>query len=271
MLKDRRHRRRTRSTRFRRHTIIVVAIAMTGVVVFIAMRWAIPAAIASNPVAKPFAIALPRLAPISLMLFGLFAVASTLFEIKRRKQVDEQTSLESLRKTSWKDFEFLVAEAFRRQGFQTEYSLGRGADGGIDITLRKDGHKSVVQCKQWKIFSVGAPVIREMFGLMTAEKADEAIIVTTGNFTRDAQEFAAGKPIQLIDGSKLLALVKSVQIQRTLDVELDTSVPKCPICGKDMIERIAKRGSNTGSIFWGCSEYPKCKGTRAKHPVSLMP
>jgi len=243
-----------------------------GVVVFIAMRWAIPAAIASNPAAKPFAIALPRLAPISMMLFGLFAVASALFEIKRRRLVDEQTSLDSLRKTSWKDFEFLVAEAFRRQSFQTEYSLGRGADGGIDLTLRKDGRKSVVQCKQWKVYSVGAPVIREMFGLMTAEKADEAIVVTTGNFTRDAQKFAKGKPIQLIDGLKLLALVKSVQIQKTLNVELDTNaVPKCPACGKDMIERTAKRGSNTGSIFWGCSEYPKCKGTRAKHPVSLRP
>jgi restriction system protein len=50
-----------------------------------------------------------------------------------------------------------------------------------------------------------------MFGLLTAERADEAIIVTTGKFTRDAQAFAAGKPLRLIDGPQLLALVQSVQ------------------------------------------------------------
>jgi len=70
-----------------------------GVIVFIAMRWAIPAAITHNPSLHPFAVALPRLSPIPLMLFGLFAFASTLFESKRRRLVDEQTSLEKLRET----------------------------------------------------------------------------------------------------------------------------------------------------------------------------
>lgn len=36
----------------------------------------------------------------------------------------------------------------------------------------------------------------------------------------------------------------------------------CPRCGKHMIKRTAKRGRNPGSQFWGCSSYPRCKGTR---------
>jgi restriction system protein len=181
--------------------------------------------------------------------------------------VDEQTSLEKLRETGWKDFEYLVAEAFRRQDYDVDYSLGRGADGGVDLTLRRDGRTSLVQCKQWKVFSIGAPVIREMFGLMTAEKADEAIIVTTGKFTRDAQDFAAGKPIRLVDGPQLLALVQSVQARSNLDTvssekPADTRVPDCPECGKPMVLRTARRGSSAGTEFWGCSAYPACKGTR---------
>ena len=54
--------------------------------------------------------------------------------------MDQQTSLESLRKTSWKDFEFLVSEAFRRQGYQVDYSLNSGADGGVDPAMQGVGH-----------------------------------------------------------------------------------------------------------------------------------
>lgn len=38
--------------------------------------------------------------------------------------------------------------------------------------------------------------------------------------------------------------------------------PACPICGKPMLKRIVKRGTNQGKAFWGCSDYPKCNGTR---------
>ena len=46
---------------------------------------------------------------------------------------------------------------------------------------------------------------------MTAEHADEAIIVTSGKFTAEAESFAQGKPIQLVDGPRLLQLIKLVQ------------------------------------------------------------
>ena len=242
--------------------------AILGAVSFTALRWGLPVwagdVSARQMIAKGFA----PLAPLPLLLFGIIAIGSYIFGRKRRRLVDQQTSLESLRQTSWKDFEILVAEAYRRQGYQVEYSLGQGADGGVDLVLKKADRTSLVQCKQWKVFSVGAPVIREMFGLMTAEHADEAIIVTSGKFTRDAQAFAAGKPIRLIDGPQLLALIHSVQSNPAATA---TAAPSgavgagsacCPSCGQPMILRTSKRGANAGNQFWGCSTYPKCKGPR---------
>jgi restriction system protein len=38
-------------------------------------------------------------------------------------------------------------------------------------------------------------------------------------------------------------------------------IPDCPTCGKAMVLRTAKTGPNTGNAFWGCSDYPRCKGT----------
>jgi four helix bundle suffix protein len=36
----------------------------------------------------------------------------------------------------------------------------------------------------------------------------------------------------------------------------------CPLCGKPMALRTARKGPNAGSQFWGCSGYPECKGTK---------
>lgn len=38
------------------------------------------------------------------------------------------------------------------------------------------------------------------------------------------------------------------------------SAPKCPKCGSEMILRTVKNGVNKGSQFWGCPNYPHCRG-----------
>lgn len=40
----------------------------------------------------------------------------------------------------------------------------------------------------------------------------------------------------------------------------DSDVPRCPVCGSTMVLRTAKRGARAGKKFWGCSEYPYCRG-----------
>lgn len=38
--------------------------------------------------------------------------------------------------------------------------------------------------------------------------------------------------------------------------------PHCPTCNKVMVPRVSKRGGMAGRNFWGCPEYPRCRGTR---------
>ena len=239
-----------------------------GVFAFAGLRWGLRAWWGDNKVFQPFETVAANFAPILALIFWVMAGLSFWLAERRRALVDQQISLESLRAVPWKDFEFLVAEAYRRQGYAVDFSLGKGADGGVDLVLRKAGRVSLVQCKQWKVFSVGVPVIREMFGLMTAEQADEAIIVTAGKFTSEAENFAHGKSIKLVDGPRLLELVRQVQNrvptsnnQTSATTEPDET-PFCPACGKVMVPRTARRGQNAGNKFWGCPDYPGCKGTR---------
>ncbi len=42
--------------------------------------------------------------------------------------------------------------------------------------------------------------------------------------------------------------------------EKQSAPPRCPKCGSEMVLRTAKSGSNQGGQFWGCSDYPRCRG-----------
>jgi restriction system protein len=238
-----------------------------GVLAYVGLRWILPAFAGQDKLVQTFFVGLSPLAPFAALVFGIMAVASALFGVKRRRLVDDQQSLETLRATSWKDFEYLVAEAYCRRGFTVDYSLGKGSDGGVDLVLRKNGRRSLVQCKQWKARSVGRPVLQQMFGIMIDKGADETIIVTSGGFNYGARAFARGKPIHLVDGPSLLELVTSVQAGRenVSKAEPDPAPapvsPRCPRCGKEMILRTARRGSQAGRTFWGCPSFPACKGT----------
>lgn len=46
----------------------------------------------------------------------------------------------------------------------------------------------------------------------------------------------------------------------TKPVSLSGPLPDCPRCGESMTVRVAK---SSGKKFWGCSSYPKCRGTRS--------
>lgn len=39
------------------------------------------------------------------------------------------------------------------------------------------------------------------------------------------------------------------------------ATPNCPHCRKPMVIKTARTGRNAGD-FWGCAEYPKCRGIR---------
>ena len=173
---------------------------------------------------------------------------------------------------SWQEFEILVGEAFRLQGYQVAETGGAGPDGGVDLVLRKGGEKFLVQCKQWKAFTVGVTIVRELYGVMAANGAAGGFVVTSGRFTDEAKTFAQGRNVTLIDGPALLKLIQQAKAARQSgNKEPVTPVaaspkavmqPLCPSCSKPMVRRTAKKGGTAGSTFWGCVDFPACRGTR---------
>jgi four helix bundle suffix protein len=58
------------------------------------------------------------------------------------------------------------------------------------------------------------------------------------------------------------ARIAERQKQRERQTAPISAGPACPKCGKPMALRTARKGQRAGSQFWGCSNYPQCKGTR---------
>jgi len=145
-------------------------------------------------------------------LFLLAAVTSAARRWKRRKLlagVVASAAPDALNGLSWREFEMLVGEAFRVQGYSVA-ETGRGADGGVDVVLRKDGEKYYVQCKHWRASQVGVPIVRELYGAMAAHGATGGFVVTSGRFTKPAVDFARGLNLTLIDGPQLHAMIQQV-------------------------------------------------------------
>ncbi|MHB1114849.1 MAG: restriction endonuclease [Acidovorax defluvii] len=227
----------------------------------------------------------------------LLCIAAAALSAWRRKQrqtlvtdVAQARNADALDGMSWREFELLVGEAYRLQGYRVAEIGGGGPDGGVDLVLVKGSEKFFVQCKQWKAYKVGVTTVRELYGVMAAKGATGGFVVTSGRFTADAKDFAQGRNIELVDGPRLFAMIQQARsTQGQLEAthrETPSSMgspepqprtaapvpqatvkagaqPECPRCGAAMALRTARQGANTGNTFWGCTTYPQCRGTVA--------
>ena len=237
------------------------------------------------------------LATAAQYIVPLLCIAAAALSAWRRKQrqalvsdVAQARNADALDGMSWREFELLVGEAYRLQGYRVTEIGGGGPDGGVDLVLTKGSEKFFVQCKQWKAYKVGVTTVRELYGVMAAKGAAGGFVVTSGRFTSDAKDFAQGRNIELVDGPRLFAMIQQArsaqakpaaaqretpnsmgspapQPQSAVHVPQATAKavaqPECPRCGASMALRTARQGANAGNTFWGCSTYPKCRGTVA--------
>lgn len=180
---------------------------------------------------------------------------------RRRLLLEASRDLAGLRAMPWREFELLVGQYFRSQGYAVTERGGGGADGGVDLEVRRAGETLLVQCKRWKQQVVKIQPVRELWGVVSHERATGAVFVTSGRFTADARAFAAGKRYRLIDGEELLSVVAEARQTAPPASQPEPATAgaeaTCPRCGSAMVRRPGVGGRPD---FWGCSRFPSCRG-----------
>lgn len=137
-------------------------------------------------------------------------------------EIDEGMNIAAM---DWQDFENLVRELFEEELSSNggEVMLTQPSrDGGVDaVAFDPDpirGGKIVIQAKRYTNV-VGVSAVRDLYGTVVNEGAIKGILVTTSGYGNDAYEFAKNKPISLLDGGNLLALLERHGHKARINIE----------------------------------------------------
>jgi HJR/Mrr/RecB family endonuclease len=113
-----------------------------------------------------------------------------------------------------REYELTICEVHRRLGYDVR-PTPYGGDSGVDGYLRRDGKLLILQCKRVQ-GSVGQPAVRDLYGTILHEHAQGGILVTTGRVSRQAREWASGKPIQFVEIEEILRLVRQTHAEHEI-------------------------------------------------------
>jgi restriction system protein len=127
---------------------------------------------------------------------------------RRREQARRaDAKIAQLSTLSPESFEEFIAELFEALGYQVE-QLGGSGDEGADLRVCRAGLAAIVQCKYHSRGVIGSPDLQRFLGSVHHHRAHKGYFVTTRTFSLAAERFVADNPIELIDGPRLVELVR---------------------------------------------------------------
>ncbi len=194
-------------------------------------------------------------------------------EASQKKLVSPFAAAESLKDLDDGEFEKLVHRIFIQRGYSIAEKR-EGAYDGVDLILQRSSESTYVQYQHWKLQQVDETDLGEFYVAMEVDGVKHGIVITLGEFSPDALDFSLGKSLMLINGIDLSQMIDALpteieensnsEDQAEEKTESEQQMPEleplCPICSQKMIKRTAKKGKNAGNTFWGCSQFPNCRG-----------
>ncbi len=136
--------------------------------------------------------------------------------------IDDEENLAAM---PWEDFEHLVRQLFEWEfgvnGIEvkvTRASRDRGVDAIMFDPDPLRGGKYILQAKRYTR-TVDVAAVRDLYGTIVNEGANRGILVTTSRYGPDAYEFAKNKPITLVDGPNLIAMLRRHGCNCRIDLE----------------------------------------------------
>lgn len=197
---------------------------------------------------------------VAVFLLCLLGLVFLLTRIIRKKKIEKAMITENYDSMSGEVFEDFCANILRGNGYTDVEVTKTTGDHGIDVLAKKDGIKYAIQCKRYSK-PVGNKAVQEAYSGKDIYKADVAVVMSNMDFTAQAIEDAKKLNVELWNRDKIYSLQKVGKME-TFQTSVKKETLVCPKCGGELVLRTAKKGSNIGSQFYGCSNYPNCKYTR---------
>ena len=109
-------------------------------------------------------------------------------------------------------FEAFVGDVWEHLGWHTRV-VGKPGDRGIDVVATNSEQKQLIQAKRYgSNTTVGSPEVQQYASLrLQEESVDQVTIVTTGEFSRQAEQLAPDLDVTLVDGEALLDILSELE------------------------------------------------------------
>lgn len=117
-------------------------------------------------------------------------------------------------------FEHYICDVFRHFGYDAHVTPATG-DSGKDIMIYKSNMFAIAECKRYDKAKVTRPDIQKFHSALIDCKADKVYFVTTVNFTNQAKSYVLDKPIEIINGDKLVRLIEEMTKDEQPNKQLD--------------------------------------------------
>lgn len=147
-------------------------------------------------------------------------------------------------------FEHFVGNLLNTMGFKTRVTKPTG-DGGVDIEAEHEtptgaSIEYVVQVKRHTNI-ISPKDLQALVGAMQGSKADRCIFITTSSFSTKSVEYAERmKTIELVDGKKLIELIREHGVMPETLAKIGESRISIPVCSADEAMKLGKEAYSRG-------------------------
>lgn len=115
---------------------------------------------------------------------------------------DSQPDIDAM---SHREFEYFIADLWRRQGYNAHLTQQSG-DGGADVIADNDSERVAIEAKWRSGGTIGPSTVRQIGGVATREGFDRGVVVTNRDFSDAAYREANQMGVKLINGDQLREL-----------------------------------------------------------------
>lgn len=116
--------------------------------------------------------------------------------------VDSQPDIDTM---GHREFEYFVADLWRRQGYDAHPTQQSG-DGGADVIADAGSERLAIEAKWRSGGTIGPSPVRQIGGVATQEGFDRGVVVTNRDFSEAAYREANQMDVKLINGDQLREL-----------------------------------------------------------------
>jgi len=118
---------------------------------------------------------------------------------------------DALSRVAWQDFEVLVANHYRDQGYDVLHcgdgQFGRRGASEVDLRMLKGGKLTLVHCRHESVSRVNASDVARLIATGAEDDATEVIVVSSADIPEAARQVGEAGGAKMIDGAAVRAML----------------------------------------------------------------